>query len=125
MKKVECHAFIKNALGEIYETPDYLKVTERYEYPPDTAENRVIKKLAARCGRSLYKREEHAKHRAKLREHFRMLSSETLLYWAGVVMIDSRFCGASGTGAYIAVASRCCNEDASEVLRERQVTPNE
>ena len=34
-------------------------------------------------------------------------------------MLDCRFCGATGEGAFWAVASRCVNEIAKELLRER------
>lgn len=41
-----------------------------------------------------------------------------LFYWRDVLLIDPRWCGASGTGAYIAVASRIVNETAGAVLKE-------
>ena len=40
-------------------------------------------------------------------------------YWAQVVLIDPRVCGATGTGAYVAVASRLVNERAVVELRRR------
>ena len=40
--------------------------------------------------------------------------SDRLGYWANVIMLDPRFCGATGTGAYWAVASECVNEVAKE-----------
>ena len=49
----------------------------------------------------------------------RTLDSDRLGYWAGVVMLDPRFCGATGTGAYSAVASECVNQAAKQILRER------
>ena len=59
-----------------------------------------------RC-RECRKREQFGKLKAKLVEYMRTLDSDLLGYWAGVVMLDPRFCGASGTGAYWAVASEC------------------
>ena len=36
-------------------------------------------------------------------------------------MLDPRFCGATGTGAFGAVASRCVNEVTKQILRERSL----
>ena len=49
------------------------------------------------------------------------LESDRLGYWAKVIMLDPRFCGATGTGAYWAVASECVNEIAVQILRERSL----
>ena len=62
------------------------------------------------------KREQFGKLKAKLVEYMRTLDSDRLGYWARVVMLDPRFCGATGTGAYWAVASRCVNQAAAQVL---------
>ena len=77
-----------------------------------------IKKLAARCGRTYYEPAKHEQARAKLAEAVAGLDHCALDYWAHVMMIDTRWCGATGTGAYWAVASRCVNEIAlAEMLR--------
>ena len=60
------------------------------------------------------KREQFEKLKAKLVEFMRTFESDRLGYWANVIMLDPRFCGATGTGAYWAVASECVNEVAKE-----------
>ena len=50
----------------------------------------------------------------------RTLDSDRLGYWAKVIMLDPRFCGATGTGAYWAVASECVNEIAVQILAGRR-----
>ena len=91
-----------------------------YAYPNDSdPEVRKVKRLAAKCGRAYNQPEKFEKHKTKLREYLETLDSERLRYWAKVVMLDSRWCGATGQGGYWAVASRCVNEAAREIIRER------
>lgn len=93
----------------------------RYRFPRESDDLDVVpvKRLAARCGRTFSSPAKHGTARAKLREKLRTLDTGRLRYWATVLMIDHRWCGATGAGAYWAVASRCVNEDARAVLRER------
>ena len=91
-----------------------------YAYPDDNdPEVKQVKRLAAKCGRAYRQAEKFEQHKAKLREFMQTLDKERLRYWAGVVMLDPRFCGATGTGAYWSVASEQVNEVAKELLRER------
>ena len=82
-------------------TPKYA-----YAYPNDSEpEVRQVKRLAAKCGRSYRQAERFEKNKAKLREFMETLDKERLKYWRDVIMLDSRFCGATGEGVYWAVAS--------------------
>ena len=72
-----------------------------------------------RC-RECRKREQFEKLKAKLVEYMRTLDSDRLGYWAGVVVLDPRFCEATGTGAYWAVASECVNQAVAQILTERR-----
>ena len=56
---------------------------------------------------------------AKLVEILRGTDTARLRYWAGVAMIDPRWCGGTGEGGYWAVASRLVNEQARAELRRR------
>ena len=71
----------------------------------------IRERMPYRC-RDCRKREQFEKLKAKLVKYMRTLDSDRLGYWAGVVMLDPRFCGATGTGAYSAVASECVNQAA-------------
>ena len=73
------------------------------------AEVRKLKRLAARCGRTHYDAEKHQASRSKLHGYM-TLDTGRLRYWATVAMIDDGWCGATGTGAYWAVAGRVVNE---------------
>ena len=96
-------------------TPQYA-----YAYPDDNdLEVKQVKRLAAKCARSYRQAEKFEQHKAKLREFMQTLDKERLRYWAGVVMLDPRFCGATGEGAYWAVASEQVNQVAKEILVER------
>ena len=93
-----------------------------YLYPEDIfgaddANVKAVKRAAAKCGRTFHDRKKHAKAREKLAAVLADTDPARLRFWAQVVMIDGRFCGASGTGAYWAVASRCVNEDARAQLK--------
>ena len=72
-----------------------------------------------RC-RECRKREQFEKLKAKLAEYMRTLDSDRLGYWVGAVMLDPRFCGETGTGAYWAVASECVNQVAAQILRYKR-----
>ena len=87
----------------------------KYPYPNDDK----LKRLAARCGRTLYDREKHEKAGQKLYEYMQTLGTGELGYWLTIIMIDHRWNGATGQGGYWAVASRVVNETAERILRER------
>ena len=103
--------------------------TGLYAYPADLyptcgfpdANLAKVKRLAARAGRTYQpmQREKHQAARDKLREAMKDLSMGELNIWATAIMIDHRWCGATGQGAYWAVASRLCNEAALAELRTR------
>ena len=96
-------------------TPKYA-----YAYPNDADPKvREVKRLAAKVGRAHQQADKFEQHKTKLREFMQTLDKERLEYWAKVVMLDSRFCGATGTGAYWAVASKQVNDIAKELLHER------
>ena len=87
---------------------------------PD-ASVRAVKRAAARLGR-LFGRprsDERRRARRKLADLMRAESTPRLRYWAVVLMIDSRWCGATGQGGYWAVASRETNTAARIELRQR------
>ena len=93
----------------IYESPD--------------GKDPVVKKvnqLASRVGRSFYDENKYNKHFDKLRDYLQTLDSGRLRYWASIMLISPAplpvYCGATGTGAYIAVASRVVNEISQEIL---------
>ena len=96
-----------------------------YRYPEEVfgkadGNVRAVKRAAAKAGRSW--RTGGDRHRAdvaKLAEVLAGTDTGRLRYWAGVTMIDGRWCGASGTGAYWAVASRLVNEASAVELRRR------
>ena len=79
-----------------------------------------VKRAAAKCGRTFYRREEHEAARGKLRALLEKEDVPSLRWYAKVVMIDDRWNGATGEGGYWAVASRCLNEDALAELRRRR-----
>ena len=97
---------------------------QQYQYPEmvlreHPGEVREIKKLAARCGRTLAKRDDHRRARARLVARLEKVENAHLRYWAEVVVIDHRWCGATGQGGFWAAASRCVNEDAAAILQQR------
>ena len=96
-------------------TPKYA-----YQYPNDAdPEVREVKRLAAKVGRAYQQADKFEQHKTKLREYMEKLDTERLKYWAGVKMLDSRFCGATGEGAYWAVASKAVNDIARQLLSDR------
>ena len=96
-----------------------------YAYPEDLfgrddANVKEVKRAAARAGRSWPGGgAKHGKDLDALRRVLRGTDTGRLRYWAQVTMLDGRFCGATGTGAYWAVASRLVNEQARAELRTR------
>ena len=92
-----------------------------FRYPDDSKEGvRKLKRLAARVGRTFHDQEKHDKAKASLRAFMEDLGVGELHYWAGIAMIDGRWCGATGQGGFWAVASRVVNEIASELLDEHR-----
>ena len=102
-----------------------------YRYPDDSnPEVKKVKRLASRAARlegRIYKAaydkkaERHAQYETslvKLKTFMATLKWSSLFYWRGIILIDPRWCGASGTGAYIAVASRIVNQTAKAILKE-------
>ena len=97
----------------------------RYRFPEalfgaDDGNVRAVKRAAAKAGRSWRTGGDgHRADVAKLAEVLHGTDSGRLRYWAGVTMLDGRWCGASGAGGYWAVASRLVNEAATAELRRR------
>ena len=92
-----------------------------YGDDPDVAR---VKKAALRCGRTWPNlgRGDAGKHKKALEALDAALGrscTPQVRYWAQCRLIDPRVCGASGTGAYIAVASRLVNERARAELQRR------
>ena len=77
-----------------------------------------FKRLAARVGRTFYQPDKHRVAIGKLRSYMSILEVFKLRFWAQVPMIDYRWSGATGKGAFWAVASRVVNELAFEILKE-------
>ena len=95
-----------------------------YDLPPpygldDRPESKLLKKLAARVGRSLYDKPKYDKFYKALTKYMNTLDTGSLRYWAKVVMIDHRWNGATGQGAFWAVASEAVNEIALSILKSR------
>ena len=101
---------------------------QRYRYPDDTdTEVKRVKRLAARCGRLegqhgrayAESKAKRVKAQQALTGCLETLPSARLRRWASVLMIDGRWCGATGQGAYWAVSTRIVNETAAAILRQR------
>ena len=78
-----------------------------------------VKRLGARCGRTLGDESAHTRARKRLRTRLEGVDSARLRYWALVVRIDSRWCAATGHGGFWAAASRCVNEEARAIIARR------
>ena len=78
-----------------------------------------MKRLAAKVGRARTPEGER-KAEARLIEELDLLDAEALELWAGAVMIDRRFQGATGAGGFWAKASEAVNTIASNLLAERR-----
>ena len=95
-----------------------------YQYPN---QKDPLIRIASRAGKTypntLYPTQEeielHLKEIEKVQKHMHKLDTGELRYWAGVILIRPEWCGASGTGAYIAVASRIVNDVAMQIFKER------
>lgn len=96
---------------------NYSSIIQCYKFPDVNSE---VVKLASKVGRAFYKPEKYQKALGKLRKHMQTLGLFELKYWAHVLLISPRYSGATGQGAYIAVASRVVNEVSSEILAQRQ-----
>ena len=103
----------------------------QYAYPedlyPGDADVARVKRAALRCGRTWPRpggggKEKHAKALEALEALDKALarcSVPQVRYFAQATLIDGRFNGATGEGAYIAVASRLVNERARAELKRR------
>ena len=91
----------------------------RFSIPDDDhADTKRIKKIAARAARANTV-EKEKKALDELVDIMRELDFENLNTWAIIMMIDHRWCGATGQGGYWAKASDFCNRAALQILRER------
>ena len=100
----------------------------RHAYPEDVfpgdADVARAKQAARRCGRTWphLGRGSPGKHRKAveaLDKALRRCGAAQVRFLAQCPLLDPRVCGASGTGAYIAVASRIANERARVELKAR------
>ena len=78
-----------------------------------------MKRHAAKAARARTE-DGRVKARRKLVEALAELDDDALRLWAGALMIDKRWCGATGTGAYWAVASEEVNRAAGYIVEERR-----
>ena len=77
-------------------------------------------RLAARVGRTYRDREKHATALAKLRDYMADFGPDEWRDWQGQVMISMQWNGATGQGAFWAVASEHVNRIAGELLEGRR-----
>lgn len=97
---------------------------EVYRFP-DPKDPIVIqlRKLSKRVATSKFSykadEEKYLKARNKLKEYMDTLDLGQLNYWSQVILIDSHFSGATGEGAWIAVATDEINSIAKELLKTR------
>ena len=99
--------------------PSCLQPAAPYAYPCDSdPSTRRIKRIAAKCGRAFGRRDrvELERQFGRLVEAMRALPRSEIVYWRHIVMIDGRWQGATGQGAYWAVASEAANRAASLAL---------
>ena len=94
-----------------------------YVYPNDSrSRGSESKKAGGEMRPGLQRcRAKFEKHKAKLREYMQTLETERLRYWSGVIMLDPRFCGATGQGGFWAAASDQVNQIAKDILRDRDM----
>ena len=97
---------------------------EVYKFPDPTDPVVIkIKKLSKRVATTKfspkYDKNKYLNSKNKLREYMDTLNIGQLNYWSQIILIDSRFSGATGAGAWIAVASEEVNKIARELLRNR------
>ena len=81
-----------------------------------------IKRAALRAARAWHSGNDPEKETvwtARLEAELSALPMQDLNGWAVVLMIDNRWCGATGQGGIWAVASRFCNEAARRELGRR------
>ena len=96
-------------------------MTEFYRFPQDGDAPDVapVKRAAAKVGRAFGQRAKYEKAVAALNKVLHGLETPRLRFWADCLMIDGRWCGATGQGGYWAVASEKVNELAGEELKTR------
>lgn len=101
-------------------TPDRVSIVRLYRYPEERgmAACSEIKRHAATAARAKTPKRQHAALE-RLRKVLATLDNDNLYAWATTTMIDGRWQGATGAGAYWAVASQMVNDAASAELRSR------
>ena len=95
--------------------PDHLY--DCYDLPMENHDK--VNRLAARCGRTLGEGAKHDAAKASLLKHMRTLNEKEIAVWRSAIMIDRRWCGATGQGGFWAAASGVCNTLAWKVWEER------
>lgn len=81
----------------------------------------AVKRAAARVGRGIYQPPaEREQREARLRAVLDTLDDHALDLWSRVVLIDHRWCGATGQGGYWAAASAAVNRIAGDLLVQRR-----
>ena len=81
-----------------------------------------LKRLAARVGRTFYEAEKHAKAKVKLYEYMQTLPIGQMFYYEQLTMLVNvpPHAGATGQGAFWAVASHIVNETAFRIMQEHR-----
>ena len=124
LMQAEAHGFCRwhdAAAYSFHVVPPGMRSVERVRYPdeePRWPGCDPIKRHAARYARAKTQAV-RSKALEKLADALDALDDGALLLWANVRMIDHRFCGATGTGAYWAVASEAVNRLAKRTLEGR------
>ena len=95
-----------------------------YEFPNDDDANvKVVKRNAARWARCTFGPTKGKSGAGpaleRLKKELFLCETGRLRYWAQVVMIDGRWCGATGAGGYWAAASDIVNREAVAELARR------
>ena len=91
-----------------------------YKYPtnevPDVDK---VKRVAAQVGRALRTADRYKVAVTRLQRILEEQESCHLRFWAQVLMLDPRWCGATGKGGFWAHATMMVNELSVGILRER------
>ena len=92
-----------------------------YQYPTEEQfpNTDLIKKKAQRVGRTLGEPAKYEKAVDALRKVLNEQDSAHLRYWAQCLMLDPRWCGATGQGGYWAHATVMVNRLSQEIIQER------
>ena len=100
---------------------DGVSVIRAYRYPEERGLEKCaeVKRHAAAAARAKTPMREHAALE-RLRKVLAGLANDDLYAWATVWMLDARWHGATGEGAYWAVASSLVNDAARAELESRQ-----